>query len=296
MYLDESNAGSHERKRRSPICAWFLGDAAHADFAEVVDAVRTGTQRTVFFADARDATAAASADFPPPELIIIAQSRPGTISLSNVESLRRRFPLPGVISLLGSWCEGESRTGRPIPGVERFYWHEFPGWWQRQMARRAAGRCADWARLGTVDKASRPYLQNDEKEPRGLVVINTPRWETADALADLLQSAGYASVWHLNGRPAPQVRGAVAGIWEGGQMDDHEADDLASFCGQLSRDAAPVVALLDFPRHDGVERARRLGAAAVLGKPWMNAELVAALEVNIQRCGARASAMTASLA
>ena len=49
------------------------------------------------------------------------------------------------------------------------------------------------------------------------------------------------------------------------------------FVRDLARSNAPVVALLDFPRRDRCEVARRAGAAAVLGKPWLNADLIATI-------------------
>ena len=70
----------------------------------------------------------------------------------------------------------------------------------------------------------------------------------------------------------------MAGIWEGGQLDDREADDLGAYCRALARDAAPVIALMDFPRRNGVERALNLGASAVHGKPWRNNDLIAAVD------------------
>jgi hypothetical protein len=109
-------------------------------------------------------------------------------------------------------------------------------------------------------------------------VLSAAVRETAEALSDALQQAGYAALWQPPGRPAPFVRGALAGIWDGGQLNDREEENFAAFCRGLSRDAVPVIALLDFPRRDRCERARELGAAAVLGKPWLNVELVATIE------------------
>jgi CheY-like chemotaxis protein len=110
-----------------------------------------------------------------------------------------------------------------------------------------------------------------------LVVLETTCWETADALSDELRPAGYATAWAQFGRPGPQLRGAAAGIWEGRQLDEPDALRLTAFCRRLAGDGAPVVALLDFPRRDRVERARQAGAAAVLGKPWLSADLLAML-------------------
>jgi hypothetical protein len=224
------------------------------------------------------------------ELIIVAQSRPGAISEHHVHRLRRAVPLAGIVGLLGSWCEGETRTGRPWPGVPRLYWYEFPTWWQRQLALRAAGQCPDWARpvdfgFRISDCGSRDHniqhpassFQHRAPVSSGLIVIQTSQRDTADALSDVFRRAGFATVWQRPGLCAGIVRGATAGIWDGGQLDEREVEDLALFSRTLLSDAAPVIALLDFPRRDRVDRALQLGANAVLGKPWRNEALLAQL-------------------
>ncbi len=253
----------------------LVGEVDHADFADAVDLLRSTAQLV--------ATPAV-----PPELVVVAQSRPGAVPDETIQSLRREAPLAGVVGLLGTWCEGESRTGRPWPGVERLYWYEFPAWWRRQLALRAEGYCPDWARWGDGGSRlaacgrSEASILNPQSairnRPRGLIVLSAAVRETAGALADALGRAGYATLWQPPSRPAAVVRGATAGIWDGGQLNGREAKRLAGFCRQLSRDRAPVVALLDFPRRDRCQRVRELGASAVLGKPWLNADLVAMIE------------------
>ena len=180
-----------------------------------------------------------------PELIIVAQNRPGVVGSHRVERLRRSAPLAGVISLLGSWCEGQARTGRPMHGTLRLYWHEFAPWWRRQLALRATGRCPDWGRPDSIGLQSPSLctscsvLRTPHSIFHGVIALSTPGWETADALADVLQRAGYATVWQPPGGAAPAVRGATAGIWEGGQLDDREAEELAAFCRRLAGDSAP---------------------------------------------------------
>jgi len=44
------------------------------------------------------------------------------------------------------------------------------------------------------------------------------------------------------------------------------------------RTARPVIALADFPRRNRCEVAYKAGAAAVMAKPWLNADLLATLE------------------
>jgi hypothetical protein len=231
---------------------------------------------------------------PPPELIVLAQSRPGEISEQQVQRLRQAAPLAGMVGLLGSWCEGESRTGRPWPGVERLYWYEFPAWWRRQLELRAAGSCPDWSRpvdfgfrisdFGLRDSAIRnpgyPLGAAIRNPHQGLIVICTHYRDTADALADVFHQAGYASIWQRSTDVGATLLGVTAGIWDGGQLDEREAADLARFCRVLTPAAAPVMALLDFPRRDRVESALQIGAAAVYGKPWLNEDLLIA----VQRC------------
>lgn len=235
----------------------IVGDIHHRDFAEA-SAVIAATSDLVRPADAHTA-----------EVIVLPQCRPGTIAPSVIAELRRRAPLASLIALVGSWCEGEPRTGRPHEGVRRVYWYDFPAWWQRQLGLRALGRCPDWAwpaeRTDSVQQ-----VRSD-----GAVALQTTCRETGNAITDALRTCGYTTLWlPPNDRTAllPQI---VAGIWEGRQLDDCEATQLAVFSRWC---AAPVVAILDFPRRHSYNRAHELGAATVLGKPWENASLVMSLQ------------------
>jgi hypothetical protein len=238
---------------RSRPAVALVGEIDHRDFAEA-SAVIGATSDLVRPAEAHKA-----------EVIVLHQSRPGMIAASVVAELRRRAPLASLVSLVGSWCEGEPRTGRPHEGVRRVYWYDFPAWWQRQLGLRALGRCPDWAwpaeRTNTVQQ-----VRSD-----GVVALQTTCRETGDAIADTLRSCGYTTLWLPPNHRTASLPQIVAGIWEGRQLDDGEATQLADFS---RRCAAPVVAILDFPRRHSRNRARQLGATTVLGKPWENASLV----------------------
>jgi hypothetical protein len=111
-----------------------------------------------------------------------------------------------------------------------------------------------------------------------LIVLRTVRRDNADALADALNDAGHSTAWQRRDHGRTHTRGAFAGIWDGGQLNDAETADLEVFCTQMSRDGAPVVVLLDFPRRDRVDRAYAAGATAVVGKPYLNSDLLTSLE------------------
>jgi hypothetical protein len=263
----------------APLRVHVEGRADHPDFADAIELLRAGATLV-------------QNDEHPPELTIIAQRHPGEISHADVELIRHRAPLSGFVALVGSWCEGETRTGKPWPGIPRLYWHEFPAWWRRQLALRAVGRCPDWtqagdfgfriADCGLIDSGIRNPQSAIRNQSAGVILLRTSTRETFAAIADALQRAGFATVWQPAGRRWPVVHGAAAGIWDGGQLDDREAGDLAVFCRSVAGAHAPVIALLDFPRRDRVEYALALGAATVLGKPWLNGDLVATINCQVK--------------
>jgi hypothetical protein len=260
---------------RNPPVVQLVGDVEHSDFHDSIALVRSSASVT----EVAEATR---------ELIVVAQSRPGAVPLAEVERLRRNNPLAGILALLGTWCEGETRTGRPWPGVTRLYWYEFPAWFRRQLSLRAAGRCPDWSQCDFGIRIADCGLRISGDLSRGVIQLSTASRESADSLSDVLGLAGYASVWQRAGDSAPFVRGAVAGVWDGGQLDERESDELTAFCRRLDRNNAQVIAILDFPRRDRVERALQCGAAAVLGKPWRVEDLLGTIEQNL-RSGTRPS-------
>jgi len=258
----------------APPIVQLIGTREHPDFRDAVALLRASAR---LVADARSS----------PELIVVAQARPGQVPYDEVQQWQRRVPLAGMIALLGSWCEGEMRTGQPWPGIRRLYWYEFPAWWRRQLARRSTGLCPEWAtpldlsaeiseiRCGRVSRGDQQMTNH--RLAGGMVIVSAAFYETYAALADVLRSAGYASVWQRTGRRAPVAHGVSAGIWDGGQLEGNEVDQLAAFCRGMADHAAQVVALLDFPRRERVDRARECGAVEVLGKPWRRADLVSTI-------------------
>jgi hypothetical protein len=262
--------GGSPPSQPQPATIQLLGDIDHEDFYDAIEILQSESR---VVASEQSAT----------ELIVVAQSRPDAMDIDCLSALRRASPLAGVVALLGSWCEGEARTGQPIPGAHRLYWYEFPAWWHRQKFLRAAGRCPDWCRpvdsgFRMVDCCLSHDLPIGRRPGPGVIILHTAYRETATALADIFGEVGYSTVWQRPDRPRTFIRGAVAGLWDGAQLNDGEARELATFCRHLASDNTPVLVLLDFPRRDRVEYALEIGAAAVLGKPFLNVNLIATLE------------------
>src|SRR5262245_3805722 len=151
------NAALNKLSLRPRVC--LFGDSDHPDFATVIALIRSGADVT-FDAKSR----------PSSELVVLAQSRPGSLDIQRVDRLRRDAPLAGFVALLGSWCEGQGRAGRPSQEVTRLYWYQFAVWWQRQLALRAAGDCPDWARPGATNWQLL-QLRTPSPTTRGIVLL-----------------------------------------------------------------------------------------------------------------------------
>ena len=200
------------------------------------------------------------------DVIVVAQARPGEFSHAQIERLRQSAPLARIVALLGSWCEGEMRSGKPWPAAVRTYWHQWPARADRELRRLARGRRSAWALPVTATEEER--LLADAAEPlparAGLIAISSPSLAMADWLAAACRHCGYATAWLRPPQPV-RVRGAAAVLFDGGECRGEERDELRRLAAAMA--PAPLVALLDFPRIEDFDRARSAGAAAVLSKP-----------------------------
>lgn len=241
----------------TPTRVLVVGNAAHGDFVDALVELRR-TARVWFVPNSEHAEAWLEAN-PPVDWIVLVQARPYELPRDMVVRLQSRVESPRFVSLLGSWCEGELRTGEPWPDVPRLYWYEFPSWWRLNVL---ATDCVN-------DRERRTHV--------GTVVVSSDDLETADTLLDALSNAGFSGIWWPRNRAAPVFAGATAGVWVGGQLGGAEAAQLAAFCNRMRTERAGVIALLDFPRWDRVATAKRTGATEVFGKPWRIADLAHAL-------------------
>ncbi len=213
----------------------------------------------------------------PPEIIVVAQSRPGQFAPSAIERLHKASPLSRLVALLGSWCEGETRTGHPWPGVVRVYWHQWLPRCAEEFQRLSSGGPAVWNLPRTVSDAEQLlYATVRPRSSRAeLIAIHADRFAEFDALSDACQSSGFATVW-LAAFQAQYVHGAAAIIWDGTSCDPAEAERLSSLATMMN--PTPIIAVLAFPRLEDRDRALQAGAAAVVSKPFLLNDLLWQIE------------------
>jgi hypothetical protein len=250
---------------------WFVGGWGMNEFVHVRQVIET-LPDAVTLGTLEEASAAA-ADATPPEVLLLAQPRPACFEQSSVDAFQSAAPLTRVAIVAGSWCEGERRSGRPLVGAVRLYWHEVPAWWRWNLALRVAGGTPDWSRPGDPNgmAAAPGHLHPAAGPPCGTIAIDAIDVATFETLADSLRAFGITCSWSPRGRG--DVAGASAVIWDGGQLDPHECEALVALRSRLGNDAVPIVALLDYPRAEYIRQVQALGAAVVLGKPYSVASL-----------------------
>jgi len=247
----------------------LIGDANRREFRAALSSLRRGGLPIVV--PDVEAAAAKLGQGLAPELVVLAQAFPGQFSQAEVDRLRRLAPLARILGLLGSWCEGEPRTGRVWPGVARIYWHQWLPRADEELARMHQGIRTTWGLPDTATDEERLLLDADtatsrheNTRRRGLLAIFTYRFEMSDWLSAACRTRGYSTTWL---RPAQPRSGcaARAAIFDGNEASETEVEELR----QLQRDFGPVpiIALLDFPRTSACRKMLAAGATAVLSKP-----------------------------
>jgi hypothetical protein len=228
-----------------------------------------------------DQTAAAPA---PPEIILLAQPRPSVEDQPTIDRLLTLAPLTRIIAVPGAWCEGELRTGRPLHGAHRLYWHELPAWWRESQARLAAGRPPLWSAppdsrpLLTSPPQGEDPLQRSGRPPKH-IAINTPHQAAYESLAAALTPNGWRPAWIPRHRPfPPNAAPFQAAIFDAAQLDPSELASLQSFATPIAPSHIPLIVLLDFPRPEHINAARAAGATAILGKPYQVSDLLRQLD------------------
>jgi hypothetical protein len=212
-----------------------------------------------------------------PLLIVLAQRWPGEFSERQSDRLRRVAPLARISELLGSWCEGQTRTGDPHPATLRYYWHQWIARLAPEFARAEAGECPVWGLPPTVtDEERLMALEHPQpKLDRGLLTIHSRGAEMGAALGAAAAGRGFGAVW-IRGRWMQQVSGIRAAIWDAKCGAAAEAGKLAELRAALG--SVPIMALVSFPRVEDRELLMAAGASHVVSKPFWLDDLFAPLE------------------
>jgi hypothetical protein len=245
---------------------WPVGDCEYPDFTEAVAWLQANC----------DCCGPPDARTGIPIAIAILQSRPGTVTAPDVETLHRQAPLARLILLTGAWCDGELRTGRLPPGVVRIRWHQ----WQQVLPAELSCRAPSFPRTATdaerLERQIRDLGACDNSG--GRIAIRTSLRDNYLALADACNALGWRAEWAQAEAPLPSAcELELIDGWK--ELSAHDGMQ----CGR----ALPRVLLIEYPRPDDFSRATALGIQAIVVRPF-------SLPVLMAVCAAAAPALAGS--
>jgi hypothetical protein len=218
-----------------------------------------------------------------PALIVIAQRWPGEFSSHELTKLKRAAPLAKFIALLGPWLEGETRTGKPWPGMQRIYWHQAESRFNCELELLLDGAPETWAAPDTFHVDERALAAAIAESPSSdpgaaiydptapLIVIRSSPRDTANSLAELCAEQRWNTLW-LRELPSATPLHASAVLFDVRSNVSAELSNLAAL--RAATDDALIIALVGFPRLGDVQRLQSTGVTAVISKPFLTSDVV----------------------
>ena len=251
--------------------ALVTGDFWHSDFKSVLSQFEVPVTLVPF----EKAKTLADSNF---DLVVIAQARRGQHSASEVQKLQTLFANTPIVALLGSWCEGETRSGTPWPGVPRVYWHQWEGQYQKFASQLQQHKIADWHAARTSTTADRVLNSKTNDSPNGIQCVAISAWTNQQhaMVADAVNHFGWSSCW---------VERAVWNAETSAVVDaivieaDSWSPDLASRVKWVRGRVAdcPIILIVNYPRQDQLKVIKAAGISEVVSKPFELNELKTAV-------------------
>jgi CheY-like chemotaxis protein len=251
-----------------------IGNLSHPEMANVLPCLR-GCCQSLCLPDIPAAIEKLAAGDLPPELIVLALTRPGVFGLQPLRQLRSLAPLAGYCVVLGSQCEGEMRTGKPLLGMPRVFWHAWPTFWAQQIARRNDGLLPAWTLPATVSEEDRLLSHADSPSSQVhpvqvAILAETPA--SARALANAVAVDGHiATVWKANDRDSTEAVEMV--VWDAPPAALADRRQVEAVKRRSS--GAALLGVATFPRYQERAKAVSAGVDAILAKPFLLDHLLA---------------------
>ena len=267
----------------------ITGDYWHKDFQNLIAEIDvTATMMTLgsLLPEATDSsTDEGLSKF---DLVTIAQSRQGQYDQATIDAIVERVGTTPVVMLLGSWCEGELRSDKPIEGVKRVYWHQWQGRFAEFIDELENEGVSAWHAPATTTDAD--HIQTitvkslRAKTEEKSLAIGVSAWnaESYQVLADALKSFGWQPRWIERSNWINMAASLDAICIDAGSQPDKTAQRLQGF-QWLKEKAAniPMVLTMNFPRHQDVAELEKIGVTRIVSKPFELADLRVAIEAAV---------------
>ncbi len=248
----------------------LIGDVTGSELREIAETV---SSCDINVSPDIDGALAMIRDGYSPAVIVVEQPWPGRISAGDFDELRRAAPLARIVRLLGTWMEGELRTGQPQSGTLRAYWHESATRIAQDIRNLCAGRKSNWTMPTTANDQERLLEAFGDsctfpkpQSPAISIAIYAQHRETAESLTEICTQCG----WHGEWLREHQLAAPIAA----------DAILVDSVCGVPAAIASirklrpiagttPIIVLVGFAREDELLELLAVGASIVIRKPFL---------------------------
>ena len=240
----------------------FTGDFWHSDFQSVLSQFEVPVTLVSF----EKAKSLADSRF---DLVVIAQARRGQHSETEVEELCALFSTTPVVALLGSWCEGETRSGNPWPGVPRVYWHQWQGRYRKFTNQLEQHEITDWHAAKTSTIADQVVNSKAIEDTNSIQCVVISAWTNQQhaMVADAISHFGWSSCWVERAIWNAETARAIDAIVV---EADSWSSELAGRIKWVRRQVGdcPIVLITNYPRQGNLEEIKAAGISEVISKPF----------------------------
>ncbi len=270
----------------------FIGDAERQEFTAAAKWLQERGARLV--ADIPTALRVLEDSDFFPAVIVLARLGSEPFAAEQIEKLRGAAPLARMIRLLGPWLEGESRSGRPLAASFRASWEQWSGRIRQpvqisveNLESKQTVTPSLWSLPFTATEDDRILTAvggevlasfSSEQVPRAsvaapslLIAVHAQHRETAHTLCDICHAQGWKSLW-LRTLLAETPVSVNAVLFDLAAIRPPELKLLKAMKEIVG--AAPVIALVGFPRPEDIGTLQSAGASAVISKPFLANDLI----------------------
>lgn len=203
------------------------------------------------------------------DLVVVAQSRRDQYSIGSIEMIQTQFGTTPVVAVLGSWCEGELRSGNPWPGVHRVYWHQWSGRFETFVEQLRKNGITNWHAPRTSSVADQIQLPRAKVAESRIQYVGISSWTQSnfEFLQDAIGQLGWRSRW------------VERSTWDAStnQVFDPICIDADSYTPDVDKrlnwlrsefPTAAFVMVLNFPRPQDITELSGRGILQVVSKPF----------------------------
>ena len=256
-----------------PSMLW-IGDGERLEFAAALAALRHHAKVTAALDTNDVALDESTGDCAG---IVIAEAFAGQFRARCLAALRRRFPTAPVVVVVGSFSEGERRSGEPLAAALRIPWAQAGTILDRELSRLRSGACPSWGFGETLTDDERAVLRTtplrrastNSSQPNltaGTTLhISADDSATAKWLAELAGTWGAAVVPESVSAAPGAMASPSAILWAAPSHDLTAQCRLHSLSRQFP--GTPILALASFPRPHLLDVWRRFGVAEYCALP-----------------------------